>query len=150
MAKSSKKPAKRNAKKSASRAAKPPARRAPAKPHFASVAVVVSDRHRSVKWYTENFGLDHITDMDHWQTVGEKGRPTELHICQVSEYDDKAPLEPGNTGIAFRLAGDFVAACAALRARGVEFSVPATKAEWGWWGMVKDPDGNEICVLPAT
>jgi predicted enzyme related to lactoylglutathione lyase len=146
--------AKKTMKKSAPKSAKKPAaKKSGAKssrnPRFASVAVVVSDRNQSVRWYTENFGLDHIADMDHWQTVGEKGRPGEVHICQVSEYDDKAPMEPGNTGIAFHLAGDFVAACRALEARGVEFTVPATKADWGWWAMVKDPDGNEICVLPA-
>ena len=149
MAKSTKKPTKKSVKKSASRSAKKPAKSASAKPHFASVAIVVSDRNRSVKWYTEMFGLDHVTDMDHWQTVGEKGRPTELHICQVSEYDDKAPLEPGNTGIAFHLGGDFVAACESLKSRGVEFTVPATTADWGWWAMVKDPDGNELVLTPS-
>ncbi len=118
------------------------------RPHLASVAVVVADRRRSVRWYTETFGLDHLVDMDHWQTVGEKGRPTQVHICQVSEYDDTAPLEPGNAGIAFRVPGDFVAACQALADRGVEFSVPATHAEWGWWAMIKDPDGNELTILP--
>jgi len=150
MPKTTKKASKKSAKRAAPKATHPPVRNPRAKPHFSSVAVVVSDRHRSVKWYTENLGLDHIVDMDHWQTVGEKGRPTELHLCQVSEYDDKAPLEPGNTGIAFHLSGDFVAACGALRARGVEFTVPATKAEWGWWAMVKDPDGNELCLTPAV
>jgi catechol 2,3-dioxygenase-like lactoylglutathione lyase family enzyme len=119
-----------------------------ARPRLASIAVVVSDRQRSVRWYTETLGLEHLTDMEHWQTVGEKGRPTEIHICQVSEYDDTAPLEPGNAGIALRVAGDFVAACQALADRGVEFSVPATHAEWGWWAMVKDPDGNELTILP--
>jgi catechol 2,3-dioxygenase-like lactoylglutathione lyase family enzyme len=149
MPKSAKKSVPRKMKNAAAKAAKKTASKPARAPRFASVAVVVSDRKNSVRWYTEMFGLDHVTDMDHWQTVGEKGRPGEVHICQVSEYDDKAPLEPGNTGIAFRLRGDFVAACAALEARGVQFTVPATKAEWGWWGMVKDPDGNEICVLPA-
>ncbi|MCI4365901.1 MAG: VOC family protein [Thermoplasmata archaeon] len=144
MPKTAKKPAKR----SASKSAKKTSAKVVAKPHFSSVAVVVSDRKRSVKWYTESFGLDHLTDMDHWQTVGEKGRPGELHICQVSEYDDKAPMEPGNSGIAFRLRGNFVAACEQLKARGVDFAVPATKSDWGWWAMVKDPDGNEICVVP--
>jgi predicted enzyme related to lactoylglutathione lyase len=141
MAKLSKKPTMKSTKK--------PSKTVGSKPHFASVAVVVADRRRSVKWYTEKFGLDHVSNMDHWQTVGEKGRPGELHICQVSEYDDKASMEPGNSGIAFRLSGDFVAACAGLKANGVDFSVPPTKSDWGWWAMVKDPDGNEICVVPV-
>jgi catechol 2,3-dioxygenase-like lactoylglutathione lyase family enzyme len=140
---------KKRSQKAAAKPRKRAARRPDSRPHFASVALVVSDRNRSVKWYTETFGLDHLENEEHWQTVGEKGRPVELHICQVSEYDDSAPLEPGNTGIAFRVGGDFVAACDALRDRGVEFSVPPTKAEWGWWAMVKDPDGNEIAILPA-
>jgi predicted enzyme related to lactoylglutathione lyase len=146
MAKTAKKAVRKSSPKKSKRAAP----RADPTPHFSSIAVVVSDRHRSVQWYTETFGLDHLKNMDHWQTVGEKGTPGELHICQVSEYDDKAPLEPGNTGIAFRMKGDFVASCAALAARGVEFTVPATKEEWGWWAMVKDPDGNEICLVPAA
>jgi catechol 2,3-dioxygenase-like lactoylglutathione lyase family enzyme len=145
-----KKMAKKSVRKSAAKAAKRPAKRASGgRPQFTSVAVVVSDRQRAVQWYTQTLGLQHLADIDHWQTVGEKGRTGELHICQVSEYDDKAPLEPGNTGIAFRLSGDFVAACDALKARGVEFTVPATKADWGWWAMIKDPDGNELCLVPA-
>jgi predicted enzyme related to lactoylglutathione lyase len=149
MAKPARKSAKRSSKKPAARSPRP-TKRSPVKaPQFASVAIVVSDRHRSVAWYTETFGLEHLTDMDHWQTVGKKGAPSELHLCQVSEYDDKAPLEPGNTGIAFHLSGDFTAACDTLKARGVEFTVPPTKAEWGWWAMVKDPDGNELVLTPA-
>jgi catechol 2,3-dioxygenase-like lactoylglutathione lyase family enzyme len=149
MPKTPKKGSKNTAKKTPPKPGKKPAAKTPRSPRFASVAIVVSDRKNSVRWYTETFGLDHLTDMDHWQTVGEKGRPGELHLCQVSEFDDKAPLEPGNTGIAFHLAGDFVAACKALADRGVTFTVPATKEEWGWWAMVKDPDGNELCILPA-
>lgn len=117
-------------------------------PSFMSVAVVVSDRHSAVKWYTEKFGLDHVADEDHWQAVGKKGRSGALHLCQVTEYDPKGQLEPGNTGIAFTLPGDFVKSCAALEARGVEFSSPPTKYDWGWGATVRDPDGNEIYLAP--
>lgn len=120
----------------------------PIQPKFASVAVVVSDRTKAVAWYTEKFGLDHVDDMEHWQTVGVKGQPGVLHICQVSEYDKTAPLEPGNSGIHFHLPGDFVASCAALKARGVEFSTQPEKFDWGWGAAVRDPDGNEIYLSP--
>jgi len=116
-------------------------------PHFMSVAVVVSDRQKAVKWYTETFGLDHIDDSDHWQTVGRKGGGL-VHLCQVSEFDDKAQLEPGNTGIAFTVPGDFVKSCAALESRGVKFASPPTKYDWGWGATVRDPDGNEIYLAP--
>ena len=127
---------------------KPVSKPGPIEPHFASVAVVVSDRTRAVAWYTAKFGLDHVDDMDHWQTVGTKGRPGVLHLCQVSEYDKTAALEPGNTGIHFRLPGKFVDACAELKARGVEFSTPPEKFDWGWGAAVRDPDGNEIYLSP--
>jgi catechol 2,3-dioxygenase-like lactoylglutathione lyase family enzyme len=117
-------------------------------PKFMSVAVVVSDRGKAVAWYTEKFGLDRLADDGHWQTVGRKGQGGALHLCQVSEFDEKAPLEPGNTGIAFTLPGDFVKSCAALEVRGVKFSSPATKYEWGWGATVRDPDGNEIYLTP--
>jgi predicted enzyme related to lactoylglutathione lyase len=87
--------------------------------------------------------------MEHWQTVGRKGQGGKLHLCQVSEYDDAGKLEPGNSGIAFTLAGDFVAACKVLMDHGVEFSTPPTKFDWGWGASVKDPDGNEIYLTPA-
>ncbi|HYB63096.1 MAG TPA: VOC family protein [Thermoplasmata archaeon] len=117
-------------------------------PRFMSVAVVVSDRTKAVDWYTQKFGLERIADDGHWQTVGRKGDQGVLHLCQVSEYDEKGQLEPGNTGIAFTLKGDFVKSCAELEARGVEFASPPTKYDWGWGATVRDPDGNEIYLAP--
>jgi len=117
-------------------------------PKFLSVAVVVSDRNKAVKWYTEKLGLSLVADEGHWQAVGQKGGSGLLHLCQVSEFDPKAPLEPGNTGIALTLPGDFVKSCAALEARGVTFSDPPTKHDWGWGASVRDPDGNEIYLAP--
>jgi predicted enzyme related to lactoylglutathione lyase len=116
---------------------------------FVSVAIVVSDKERSLDWYTRNFGLDVIQKMDHWITVGRKGQDGVVHLCQTSDYDTSIPSESGNTGIQFQLPGDFPTACAALKANGVTFTNPPTKAEWGWWATVADPDGNEFSLTPA-
>jgi catechol 2,3-dioxygenase-like lactoylglutathione lyase family enzyme len=115
---------------------------------FASVAVVVSDRKKSVEWYTKKLGLDVLQKMDHWVTVGRKGKPGVLHLCQTSDYDTSIPPEKGNTGINFQLPGKFESACAALAANGVKFSSPAAKEDWGWWATVEDPDGNQITLTP--
>ena len=128
-------------------AAKPAAK---SHPVFSSVAIVVSDRKKAVRWYTEALGLDHVADDDHWQAVGTKDRPGLLHLCQVTEYDPKGALEPGNTGICLHLSGDFVKSCASLEARGVKFSTPPTKFDWGWGASVVDPDGNEIYLSPGA
>ena len=84
-------------------------------------------------------------------TVGRKGRDGVLHLCQVSEFDTAGALEPGNSGIQLRLPGkDFANACETLAARGVKFSRPAEKADWGWWAAVVDPDGNELMLAPEA
>lgn len=132
-------------KRSSASRAKPP------QPYFNSIAVVVSDRRKAQAWYTEKLGLDLIDSEDHWVTVGRKGRGGLLHLCQVTEYDPKGVLEPGNSGIMLRLPGpDFEASCHALKGQGVEFSHEPEKADWGWWAVVRDPDGNELTLGPET
>ncbi len=116
-------------------------------PRFTSVAVVVADRQKAVAWYTEKLGLDLVDDHEHWQAVGRKGSPT-LHLCQVTEFEPNGALEPGNTGIALALPGEFRAACAALEAQGVPFVSPPTKYDWGWGATIRDPDGNEFYLHP--
>jgi catechol 2,3-dioxygenase-like lactoylglutathione lyase family enzyme len=119
------------------------------KPHMASVAVVVSDRKKATDWYTRNLGLEVLESMDHWVTVGRKGKGGMLHLCAVTEFDDKAPLEPGNSGIMLRVPGrDFEAACGTLRENGVTFIEGPKKEPWGWFATVRDPDGNEIFLTP--
>ena len=121
----------------------------PPHPSFVSVAVVVSDSAKARDWYTSRLGLDVIDDMDHWVTVGRKGKPGKLHLCQPMEGDPKKQLEPGNSGILLGLPGkDFDASCAALKARGVEFTTPPTKEEWGTYAVIRDLDGNEHMLMP--
>ncbi len=136
-------------KKSPSKSKTGPAKSKSPAPHFWSVAVLVSNRPRSVEWYTQRLGLEVVENMDHWVTVGRRGEGGLIHLCQTSDWMDKELLEPGNQGIQLRLAGDFETACAALQANGVRFSQAPKHEEWGWWAMVVDPDGNEISLGPA-
>jgi lactoylglutathione lyase len=138
------------AKKSARRSPSPRSPAAAPSLRFVSVAIVVADRKKAVDWYREALGLDVIDSMDHWVTVGRKGEPARLHLCQTTEFDADGKLEPGNSGILFHLDGkDFSAACAALKARGIEFSQEPRKDPWGWWAMIRDPDGNEHTLMPG-
>jgi catechol 2,3-dioxygenase-like lactoylglutathione lyase family enzyme len=116
---------------------------------FVSVAIVVSDRAKAVEWYRGTLGLEVVDEMDHWVTVGRPGDPARLHLCQTTEFDANGKLEPGNSGILFHLAGkDFRAGCEGLRSRGVEFAQEPRKDPWGWWAMIRDPDGNEHTIMP--
>jgi catechol-2,3-dioxygenase len=118
-------------------------------PWVASVAVVVSDKQKAKKWYTETLGLDLIMEQDHWVTVGRKGKGGMLHLCQMNELDPKFPMEPGNSGIMIMLEGDMMKIYEALKARGVKFTHPPEKKPWGWECMIVDPDGNEHLLMPS-
>jgi predicted enzyme related to lactoylglutathione lyase len=120
------------------------------KAQFWSVAVLVSDRKKATDWYTKNFGLDVVEEMDHWVAVGRAGQNGLLHLCQTSDWMGKELLEAGNQGIMFHLPGDFRAACAALASNGVKFSQPPSEEPWGWTATVVDPDGNEITLGPSA
>ncbi len=115
---------------------------------FFSVAVVVSDRKKSLEWYTKNLGLDLVQDRGHWVTVGRKDGSGLIHLCQTSEIGMDERPEPGLTGIELNLPGDFRVACEALEANGVKFRKGPTKEPWGWWAGVLDPDGNELTLMP--
>jgi catechol 2,3-dioxygenase-like lactoylglutathione lyase family enzyme len=105
------------------------------------VAVVVSNPEKSAQWYSDKLGLEIRDKEGHWVTVAPKGSGVVLHLCETT------PLEPGNTGIAFRV-DDLDETYKELSGRGVEFTRKPTKAEWGTFAMFKDPDGNEFWLLP--
>jgi catechol 2,3-dioxygenase-like lactoylglutathione lyase family enzyme len=110
---------------------------------------VVKDRAASLRWYTEVLGLPVAMPGDHWVTVGHSRKGGAIHLCQGSELDPPVPLEPGNTGILLLLDGDFHANCEALKARGVEFVDGPTQRPWGWDATIRDPDGNELLLMPS-
>lgn len=109
---------------------------------------MVSDRGRSVDWYTRRLGFEVIESDGHWVTVGRRGSGGTIHLCQFSDLPDLS-LEPGDTGIDLRLPGDFETVCRTLAERGVTFSRPPTHRPWGWYAKVVDPDGNELRLTPS-
>jgi len=111
-----------------------------------ATTVMVSDRARSVEWYTQKLGFEVVQDLGHWVTVGHKGHTGLLHLCQGSEIGES--LEPGIQGITFHVRGDFRKKCAELARNGVKFDRPVTRMPWGIYARIEDPDGNVINVHP--
>ena len=109
---------------------------------------MVSDRARSIDWYTRGLGLQLIDSEGHWVTVGQRGTNGVIHLCRASDLPDLA-LEPGETGIDLQLPGEFEVVCRVLAGRGVTFSRAPTRRPWGWYAKVVDPDGNELRLTPA-
>ncbi len=108
---------------------------------LSSIAIVVSDAKKSAKWYKEKLGLEVRDRMGHWITVSSKASNVVLHLCE-GFY----PLEPGNSGISF-VVKEAAKDQKALEKKGVKFTTPTTKEEWGTYAMFKDPDGNEFWLI---
>ncbi len=110
---------------------------------FSSIALVVSDAKKAVKWYREKLGWELRDEKDHWVTVAPKGEKIVFHLCEL-EKGQKEPM--GNTGISF-FTDDVAKAEQALRKKGVKFTQPATKEDWGTYAMFSDIDGNEFWLI---
>jgi catechol 2,3-dioxygenase-like lactoylglutathione lyase family enzyme len=110
---------------------------------IADVAVVVSDAKSSAKWWTENLGFSTYTvgGSGHATLVAPPGERFILHLCQGF-----APLEPGDTGIAF-VTDQMDTLVARMTAGDVEFPVPPQKEKWGRMAKFADPDGNIFWLL---
>jgi len=106
------------------------------------VAVMVSDAKKSANWYKDKLGFAVSTEDEHWVTAWPKGATWKLHLC-------KGKLEPGNTGIGL-FAEDLEKTAAELKKKGVKFSKPVTKTEWGVFAVIEDPDGNELQLLQGS
>src|SRR5256885_2766102 len=118
-----------------------------------TIAIVVADRHKAIRWYRDVLGLDVAyigprtsnvdpsvqgtpDDAGHWIEMGPLRPQTRIHVCQMDE------TEPGPTGITF-LTNDIVADYERMQEMGVDFPVPPEKMEWGeWLGQFAGPDGN--------
>jgi len=110
---------------------------------IADVAVVVSDAKKSARWWEKNLGF-------HSYTLGGKGHATlvappgdryVLHLCEGF-----APLEPGDTGIAF-VTDELAELAARMVKAGVAFPEPPHPERWGSSAKFADPDGNIFWLL---
>jgi len=105
---------------------------------LADVAVVVSNAQASADWWKKNLGFAELTigGTGHARMVAPPGDKFVLHLCQGF-----APLEPGDTGIAF-VTDDLDGLVARMLDGGVKFPVPPSPESGGRMAKFADPDGN--------
>ncbi len=111
-----------------------------------SVAVAVSNGKRALAFYHGKLGLDVLANQDHWVVVGRKRGGLAIHLCEFGKPTPKS--EKGNTGILFLTDESMERTYQKLKRKGVKFSVPPKKVDWGWVCKFLDPDGNEIWLGP--
>jgi catechol 2,3-dioxygenase-like lactoylglutathione lyase family enzyme len=112
---------------------------------LADVAVVVSDAHASAEWWKRNLGFASRTvgGSGHAVQIAPPGDPFVLHLCSGF-----APLEPGDTGIAF-VTDEIDRVVARMLGGKVVFPQPLTTEPWGKMAKFADPDGNVFWLMEA-
>jgi uncharacterized glyoxalase superfamily protein PhnB len=110
---------------------------------IADVAVVVSNAKESATWWKRNLGFATFTvgGTGHATLVAPPGERFVLHLCEGF-----APLEPGNTGIAF-VTDEIEQLVARMTDGAVQFTEPLRKEKWGRFAKFADPDGNVFWLL---
>jgi predicted enzyme related to lactoylglutathione lyase len=107
---------------------------------FETVAVVVRDEKKAMKFWKDKVGLRVVTSWPHWVTVAPRGSKVRLHLCP-----DSRP-EKGNMGFLFSTKA-IVREEKRLRKNGVKITQPIKKEDWGTIFWFADPDGNEFQVI---
>ncbi len=115
------------------------------------VSIPVSDQERALDFYVNKLGFKVHTD----QPFDDEQRWIELRIgqSQTRVVLFTAPGQEDRIGSAFNgaVACDNVEGTyRQLCERGVEFTTPPTKQDWGTFAMLKDPDGNEFVLSSQT
>ena len=117
------------------------------------ISLVVTNKARSVDFFTEKVGFDKKTDFTNsegyrWVTVGPKGQELELALWEVGSTVDPSQNElskkwsPGRAPPILLQVADCKKAHQAMSARGVEFVLSPMEHPWGTVATFKDPDGN--------
>jgi catechol 2,3-dioxygenase-like lactoylglutathione lyase family enzyme len=112
-----------------------------------SVAIIVKNRKRAAKWYTQKLGLKVLEDEDdHWTVVGRKAAGLRIHLC---EQDGRLPNpEEADTGILLTVDKPLPKVRKALVKAGVEFELEPKETSAGWISRIRDPDGNLLWLVP--
>ena len=112
---------------------------------FASIPV--RDQDRALEFYTGKLGFGVATDQpmgdgQRWIELRIPGADTRVVLFTADEHRDRIGTF---SNIVFS-ADDVEATYRELAAKGVEFTAPPKKADWGTSVLFKDPDGNTFVM----
>ena len=112
------------------------------------VSIPVKNQDQSLKFYTEALGFSIVTDTpmgpgpQRWIELRIPGADTKVVLFTADGHQDRIGTFQGISFVADNVAKTH----AELSARGVEFSQPPTKQEWGTFAIFKDIDGNQFVL----
>jgi predicted enzyme related to lactoylglutathione lyase len=113
---------------------------------LADCAVTVANANEAARWWKEKLGfaVHTVGSGSHAVMVAPPKERFVLHLCEGF-----APVEPGNSGIAF-VTDDIDGMVRGMLAKGVQFPEPLTKESGGGMAKFSDPDGNIFWLLGAS
>lgn len=111
------------------------------------VSVPVRDQDRALAFYTGKLGFTVMTDQPYdeaqrWIELRIPGAETRLLLFTPDAHRDRIGT-PSHVTFA---ADDVARTYRELAARGVEFTMLPTRAEWGTAAAFTDPDGNQFVL----
>jgi predicted enzyme related to lactoylglutathione lyase len=120
---------------------------------ISQVTLVVSNKVKSLAFYTEKVGFEKKTDVTgpggyRYVTVGLKGQDVEMPLFEVGSAADPTTMEwskkwtPGMAPPIVILVADCRKVHKELSGRGVDFPQPPMDHPWGTVATFKDLDGN--------
>jgi predicted enzyme related to lactoylglutathione lyase len=110
------------------------------------VGVCVSDQDRALRFYLDKLGFILRTDQpfgtQRWIELEIPGADTGVVLFTPSGQENRIGTFVNTSFWTDDLEGTYEE----LKAKGVEFSTPPTKQDWGSFAIFKDPDGNSFVL----
>ena len=111
-----------------------------------SVGIYVGDQDRAKEFFTKTLGFELVQDTPmgdgpeaaRWIEVA----PPDRNVIRVLFTPQVDRGRVGTFSNVLFECDDIQATHRQLAGRGVEFTEEPSRQFWGWWAVVKDPDGN--------
>ncbi len=118
--------------------------------HVGVVMIHCKDQDVTANWFVEKLGFIKTADQPmgpdmRWVSVAPPNAATQLSLMAAKGLPPHIKSQAGEmiNPCIFEVA-DFEQSCAALKARGVKFTIEPQQQPWGWWAEIEDPDGNSF------
>jgi predicted enzyme related to lactoylglutathione lyase len=111
------------------------------------LGIPVRDQDRALRFYTEKLGFRILTDQEfsekqRWIELTIPGAETGVVLFTPEGHEDRVGTFVNTSWEA----GDIDKTYEELQALGVEFAGPPQKQPWGTFLIMKDSEGNQICL----
>jgi predicted enzyme related to lactoylglutathione lyase len=111
------------------------------------ISIPVRDQQRALEFYTEKLGFTIFTDQpfddkQRWIELGIPGAQTRVVLFTPRGQEDRIGSILNTAWSVDNIDRTYEE----LSAKGVEFMGPPQRGEWGSFLLMKDPDGNVICL----